>query len=76
MDLTGLTRSAFLDELGRFAKDPSTVHSVQLVWGDSPGTSTFLPVAEYDALTKEEKETIINAGSAAGFVDTEGKSNA
>lgn len=76
LDLTGLVAAAFLDAQGRFAKDPDLVRVVQLFWGDSPGTSTMLPVADFDALPLEQREAIRNTGSGAGRVVTEGKSNA
>lgn len=77
MDLTGLERSAFLDDLGRFAKDKDQVAVVRLWFaGDSPQIYTEITYDEFKALDREDRDAINNAGSAAGFVDTEGKSNA
>jgi hypothetical protein len=77
VDLEGLERSAYLDELERFAKSEESIAIVRLWFaGDSPQTYTDLTYEEFRALTRDEKETINNAGSAAGYVETEGKSNA
>lgn len=77
LDLTGLERSAFLDSLGRFAKDTSQVALVRLWFsGDSPATYTELTYAEYRALDSDQRTAILEAGSAVGYVDTEGLSNA
>lgn len=77
MDLSGLERSAFLDELERFAKSEEAIAIVRLWFvGDSPQVFTDLTYDEFKGLTRDEKDAINNAGSAAGFVDTAGKSNA
>lgn len=79
LDVTGIVASAFLDAQGRFAKDPDLVATVR-IWfapGDSPAAPwTELTVEEFNALAPAARETIRNAGSAAGLVVTEGKSNA
>lgn len=77
MDLTDLVRSAFLDQFGRFAKTEELVAVVRLWFaGDSPESYTDLTLAEYEALPEADRDTIKNTGSAAGFVETDGKSNA
>jgi hypothetical protein len=70
-------RAAFLDEFGRFAKREEDVTEVRL-WaaGALPHQYTSLTIAEFDALTKAERDDIRNLGSGAGLVVTEGKSNA
>jgi len=76
-DLTGLTAVAFLDRFERFAKREEDVAEVRLYYGgNSPVTYTPLTVAEFDALPFSTRETIRNAGSAAGLIDTLHKSNA
>jgi hypothetical protein len=77
VDLTNLIASAFLDREGRYAKSEETVDMVRLWYsGASPPEVGELTAAEYRALPVEEREIIIAAPSAAGLVETEGKSNA
>lgn len=82
MNLEGMTASAFLDVHGRFAKDAEFVTFVRVFYqnDDSPPlpNQTFedITLEQFGALTAEEREQIRNAGSAAGLIDTEDKSNA
>lgn len=72
-DLSDLQDAAFLDEHERFAKDDDAVATVRLYFSDR---TVELTVEEYRSLSTEAKDTIKNAGSGAGRVDTAGKSNA
>lgn len=70
-------RAAFLDRFGRFAKREEDVAEVRL-WAEDaePGDYVSMTVAVFNAKTASEREAIRNLGSGAGYVVTEGKSNA
>lgn len=73
--LEGMTASAFLDDLGRFAKSEETVAIVRIYYGDAD-TYEELDIDEFDSLTEATRTAIKETGSAAGLVDTDGISNA
>lgn len=76
-DLDGLLAAAFLDRHERFAKRDEDVAKVWLIYG-----SAYCPPyveftwAQFRALPSATRTDIRNAGSGAGWVVTEGKSNA
>jgi hypothetical protein len=77
MDLSALERSAFLDDLERFAKSEDSIAIVRLWFsGDSPQVFTDITYDDFKALDQEEKDAINNAGSAAGYIETDSRSNA
>jgi hypothetical protein len=68
---------AYLDKYGRFAKSEETVYTVRLFYLPEYCDGSFdLTLVEYKALPLATRTAIQNAGSAAGLIDTEGKSNA
>jgi hypothetical protein len=76
-DLSGVTRAGFLDELERFAKLEERIAIVRLVFeNESPVRVVDLTYDEYKTLTPAGRRIILDAGSIAGYVVTEGKSNA
>lgn len=77
VNLDGLTRAGFLDELERFAKSEEKIALVRLVFEDeSPARVVDLTYDEYKTWSTANRTLVLEAGSIAGFVDTEGKSNA
>jgi hypothetical protein len=76
VNLEGLTRAAFLDEHGRFAKSNDAVAIVRLFYGDDCRDSVDISVDDFMSLTEDERTSIEQAGSGAGCIDTSGKSNA
>lgn len=77
LDLTYLVASAYLDAQDRFAKSDDTVAKLRLWFNDeSPARFLDLEPSEFNALPREQRTLINEAGSAAGYLDTEGKSNA
>lgn len=69
--------AAFLDKYGRFAKVDQDVVSVRLFYPSIYCAPTFdLTRVQYLALDAITRDTIKNAGSAAGLIDTDGISNA
>lgn len=79
LDLTGLIASGFLDDLDRYAKSDEEF-TVCALWyvGDSPEevVRQDLTRAEYDALDRDTRRTIMEAPSATRYLETSGKSNA
>lgn len=71
----GATRVAFLDRYGRFAKSDDEVTTVRFYAADCTELGD-IDTDEYDALTQEERDSVDELGSAAGCVNTAGKSNA
>lgn len=71
------TRSAFLDRFGRYAKTEETIAFVRL-WPEVATADQYLEytLAQFNRLTPARQQEIKDMGSAAGLVDTEGKSNA
>lgn len=75
--VTVLTRAAFLDRFGRFAKTEAEVVVIRM-WPEDgvPLGYTEITIAQFRAMTSTERDAIRNMGSAAGLVPTEGISNA
>jgi hypothetical protein len=76
-DLDGLLAVAFLDRHERFAKRDEDVAEVRLFYGVQycPPFVSFTPI-QFRSLPSVTRAAIRNAGSAAGLIDTEHKSNA
>jgi hypothetical protein len=69
-------RVAFLDQHGRFAKQPSDVAEVRIFPTDDPGDYQSLTAEQFKALQRAEQQQLRLADSAAGLIDTSQKSNA
>lgn len=69
------TRSAFLDQYGRYAKEQATLHEIR-TFDDDCNLIEVIPVAAYRAMPVAEQRALQQLGSGAPCVDTEGKSNA
>lgn len=69
------TRSACLDQYGRYAKTAADIHVVKLFADDCTLVRT-LTADQFNALPKDERQAINAMNSAAPCIETEGKSNA
>lgn len=68
---------AFLDKYGRFAKSDEDVYTIRLFYPATYCNGTYeLTALQFKALSAADKLAIRESGSAAGLIDTEGKSNA
>lgn len=75
-DISGVTRSGFLDRFERFAKGDDFA-IVRLVFeNESPVRIVDLTFEEFMLLTSAQRDQVRAAGSIAGYVDTAHKSNA
>lgn len=76
-DLENMIATAFLDRFGRYAKSEEA-RDVLRVFYPSSFCDTFgdIPIATFRRLPRATRDALNNAPSAAGLVDTEGKSNA
>ena len=57
----GVTRSAFLDRHGLFAKEECTLYRVNVEYSD--GTAGAMTAAEFNSLNERRKDKIRNAGT-------------
>lgn len=69
------TRSAFLDAHGRFAKQASDIVEIRL-FDDECNVVGTMTYEAYRKLPTAEQRALQQLGSAAGCVETAGKSNA